>query len=259
MSDQKIDIDAVLLRLRDLEAKSKELDDIKRDLKEIKDLNNIGVDVAAEIQQEIIANVESLKQHDITIPFLQKQADEIAFRKLYAENKKKPLLESDILEAQKENLSARKTAHKLGVSYPTYKKYCKMYGIHKIMDKKAKRPNIAPVNPFKGKYPLDRILKGEFPQFPVHRLKDKMIRAGIKKAECEQCGFGERRITDAKLPLLLNFEDSDKTNHKLENLKLLCYNCTFLCGKGYIRRGTVHFNMDPDMLQGAKYPIKARF
>ena len=259
MSDQHIDIDAVLLRLRELEAKSKELDQIKKDLKEIKDLTSIGTDVAAEVQQEIVANVEALKQHDITIPFLQKQADEIQFRKLYAENKKKPLLESDILEAQKENLSARKTAHKLGVSYPTYKKYCKMYGIHKIMDKKAKRANIAPVNPFKGKYPLDRILKGEFPQFPVHRLKDKMIRAGIKKAECEQCGFGERRITDAKIPLLLNFEDGDKTNHKVENLKLLCYNCTFICGKGYIRRGTVHFNMDPDMLQGAKYPIKARF
>ena len=83
------------------------------------------------------------------------------------------------------------------------------------------------VDPNKGKYPIQDVLDGKYPNFPVHRLKDKLIRSNIKKAECEQCGFHERRITDGKLPLLLNFEDGNKHNHALVNLKLLCYNCTF--------------------------------
>ena len=118
---------------------------------------------------------------------------------------------------------------------------------------------MAPVNPYKGKYPINKILNNQFPDFPIHRLKDKLVRSGIKKSECEQCGFSERRITDGKIPLLLNFEDGNRHNHQLENLKILCYNCTFVSGRGYIKRGTVHFNMDPDILQGAKFPIKARF
>ncbi len=89
-------------------------------------------------------------------------------------------------------------------------------------------------------------------------LKDKLIRSGIKSSECEMCGYKERRIVDGKIPLLLNFEDGDISNRTLENLKIYCFNCTFNCGRGYIKRGTIHFNMDPDVIQGAKKPIKAR-
>ena len=131
--------------------------------------------------------------------------------------------------------------------------------LFRSFDRSEKRPNIAPVNPYKGKYPITKILNNECPNFPVHRLKDKLIRSGIKKNECEQCGYKERRITDGKIPLLLNFEDNNKNNHKLENMRILCYNCTFVAGRGYIKRGTVHFNMDPDVMQGAKFPLKARF
>ena len=56
----------------------------------------------------------------------------------------------------------------------------------------------------------------------------------IKKSECEQCGFSERRITDYKIPLLLNFKDGNKCNYLLDNVNLLCYNCYFLLGGGSI-------------------------
>jgi hypothetical protein len=254
------DIDAILLRLKELEAKSKELDLLKREVKDIKDLTVIGSEIADEVNKEIVAEVEALKQQDITIPFLQKKADDIIFKKRGLVGlSAKPLLESEILEVQKVTASARQAAKRLGVSYPTYKKYCKLYNIFKKYDRTAKRPNICPFNPYKGKYPITDILEGKHPNFPIHRLKDKLIRSGIKKAECEQCGYHERRITDGKIPLLLNFEDGDKHNHRLENIKIYCYNCTFNCGRGYLKKGTIHFNMDPDILQGAKCPLKSRF
>jgi hypothetical protein len=254
------DLESLMLRVQELEAKLHEVDKLKRDVKDIKDINNLGADIAEEVQKELVAEVEALKQNDIQVPYLERKSDDILFKKrglvgLAA----KPLLESEILEVQKVTTSARQAAKRLGVSYPTYKKYCKLYNIFKKLDLKAKRPYVQPVNPFKGKYPLPKLLAGEYPDFPIHRLKDKLIRSGTKKAECEQCGFSERRITDGKIPLLLNFEDNDKRNHKLENLKILCFNCTFVSGRGYIKRGTIHFNMDPDIIQGAKYPIKTRF
>jgi len=260
MSESNIDVTALLFRLQEMESKIRELEQIKRDVKDIKELTNVGSDIASEVQKELVAEVDALKQQDIQIPFLEKQAENIIFKPRNLVGKAaKPLLESEILEVQKHTNSARQAAKRLGVSYPTYKKYCKMYNIFKVRDLKEKRPGVSPVNPYKGKYPINKILNNQFPNFPIHRLKDKLVRSGIKKSECEQCGFSERRITDGKIPLLLNFEDGDRHNHALENLKVLCYNCTFVSGRGYIKRGTVHFNMDPDILQGAKFPIKARF
>jgi hypothetical protein len=59
----------------------------------------------------------------------------------------------------------------------------------------------------------------------VHRilLKDPKI-----KVECSICGFGEKRITDGKTPLLLEHSDNDKTNFNLDNLRYICLNCSFL-------------------------------
>jgi hypothetical protein len=45
---------------------------------------------------------------------------------------------------------------------------------------------------------------------------------------CDSCGFEERRLTDHKIPLLLDFKDGDRTNFSLDNLRLLCFNCYFL-------------------------------
>lgn len=170
-----------------------------------------------------------------------------------------PLLESQIREAQEHAVTAGGAAKYLKVNYVTYKKYAKLYGLWKTnMYYKAKHI----INPEKGKYPLSKLLNCEFPDYPVFKLKDKLINSGMKKAHCEQCGYKERRITDNKLPLLLYFKDGNPRNHKIENLKLLCYNCTFCAGagKGYIRKGKRYQVMDdPDRVQGSNTYIPNRF
>ena len=37
--------------------------------------------------------------------------------------------------------------------------------------------------------------------------------------KCCSCGFEERRITDYRVPLKIDFLDGDTTNHKLDNIK----------------------------------------
>lgn len=169
-----------------------------------------------------------------------------------------PLLESEIREAQEKTITAADAARYLKVSFKTLKKYAQLYDIWKTNVHYKREGTILSAE--KGKYPLSRLINGEFPDYPIYRLKDKLIQGGVKNPECEQCGFKERRITDGKMPLILNFEDGNIKNHKLENLKLLCYNCSFISGKGYIRRGTkYHVLDDPDRVQGANEYIPKRF
>lgn len=171
----------------------------------------------------------------------------------------RPLLESEIDEAQSHTENSTEAARYLGINYRTYKKWCLIYNKWKInpWGKGSKKKYW---DPNKGKYPLNEILEGKHPNYSVYRLKDLLIRSGVKEAKCEVCEFGERRITDEKMPLLVNFLDGDEHNHRRENLQMLCYNHYFIQGRGYIRRGKVEFNfLDPDRIQGSSRKIGARF
>lgn len=140
----------------------------------------------------------------------------------------KALLESEIKEAQGKARSAMEAARILGVSYNTYKKYAKLYGIFEDL----KNPEGVGIqkgfNIKKGKYSLDDILKGDYPDYPVWKLKRRLISNGYMLEKCNECGFEERRLTDHKVPLVLDHMDGDRTNHKYDNLRMLCLNCSFL-------------------------------
>jgi hypothetical protein len=64
--------------------------------------------------------------------------------------------------------------------------------------------------------------------FTPVKIKERGIAEGYLKDECYHCGFCERRVTDYKVPLLLNFKDGNKNNYLIDNLELLCYNDYFL-------------------------------
>lgn len=139
--------------------------------------------------------------------------------------KSRPLLESEIKAAQDESKSAAEAARRLNVSYNTYKKYAKMYDIMERC-KCVDASGISKVhNPYKGKYPLEEILMGMHPGYSPSRLRIKLLKSKLKEERCEVCGFSEPRITDGKIPLVLAFKDGDRSNHVLENLEIVCYNC----------------------------------
>lgn len=230
----KVDWERVVgVLARDLEAVKKQVSEIKND----------------KIVEALQLPKEELEEAGvITVP-----------HRLKAGRGWRPLLESEIDEAQSNTENATDAAKYLGIAYRTYRKWCLVYNKWKInpWGKGSKKKYW---DPNKGKYPLNEILTGKYPNYSVYRLKDLLIRSETKKAECEVCGRAERRITDGKMPLLLNFIDGDEHNHRLENLQILCYCCYFIQGRGYIRRGKVEFNfLDPDRIQGSSRKIDARF
>jgi len=168
-----------------------------------------------------------------------------------------PLLESEILEAQKNSFSANEVARKLKVNIATYKKYATRYGIYKnIISQKGEGISRRPRDPTRGRYPLVDILQGKYPDYPVYRLKMKLIDTRTKQPCCEQCGFSERRLTDGKIPVLLIFEDGNSKNHKLENLKIFCYNCAFTSGKIWMKcKKREKWFMDAERILGSHVGI----
>lgn len=169
------------------------------------------------------------------------------FRKLKRGLGHRPILQSEIEEAKTHAVNEAGAARWLGINLGTYKKYAKLYGVWNPKPCIRGQRNI--YDPDRGKYPLTEILEGKHPNVSIWTVKDKLIRSGIKKPICEMCGYNQRRTGDNKIPLLLNHMDDNIHNHKLENLKLMCLNCTFLAGRGYIRRSK--FKLDPDWLQNA--------
>lgn len=142
---------------------------------------------------------------------------------------KRMLLESEIMAAQSISKTEAEASRKLGVSFMTYRKYAKMYGLYgRVVNAAGKGINKPIKNEDSGKYPLNHILEGKFPKYSTNRLKTRMIRSNRIEQKCNKCGFCEKRISDSVVPLLLNYIDANIKNKKRDNLELLCYNCYFL-------------------------------
>lgn len=145
------------------------------------------------------------------------------------------LSESEIRYAIENTKSNAEAARFLRVSFTTYKKYAKqyrdsetnetLYDLHTNQAGIGVRKDIQTAN--SGRYSIERILSGEHPNYPVWKIRNRLLALGIFTEQCSCCGYSERRITDDTVPLLLDFKDGDKKNHRIENLQLLCLNCYY--------------------------------
>ena len=140
----------------------------------------------------------------------------------------RPILESQIKAAQSKSLSARQAAKTLGISYNTYKKYAKLYGIFEDLKNPYGVGIERNVGIRNNKYNIEDLIDGKHLHYPIHKFKNKLFDSGYLPKVCGSCGFSEERITDGKMPLLIDFLDGNLNNRKLENIRPLCYNCFFL-------------------------------
>lgn len=142
---------------------------------------------------------------------------------------KRMLLESDIRAAQSISKTEAESARKLGVSFMTYRKYAKLYGLYGRVANMSGKGVSKPIrNEDTGKYPLNQILEGKFPKYGTNRLKTRLLRCNRIEQKCNKCGFDEKRLTDNQTPLLLNYIDGNASNKLRDNIELLCYNCYYL-------------------------------
>ena len=75
----------------------------------------------------------------------------------------KPIMESEIKDAQSKARSAMEAARVLGISYNTYKKYARQYGIFENLKNPDGKGIRKGFNIKRGKFSLDDIVAGKYP------------------------------------------------------------------------------------------------
>jgi hypothetical protein len=161
-----------------------------------------------------------------------------------------PISKADIEHAQKNTKSNMEAARFLGVGYPRYKRYAKIYN---LFDSHMNPTGIGTPKGFGAKassIKLKDIFANKYLGYSLIKLKHRMIARNLIPEECALCGFKEKRIIDSKTPLLITFKNGKK-DFTFENLELLCYNCLFLttgaptvANRGYIAKSFT----DPDSI-----------
>ena len=160
------------------------------------------------------------------------------------------LSEAVIRNAMKHTQSNFQAARYLNLTSETYRKYAKLYIDRETgktlyeLHKNNSGKGIKKVN-WKHDISVEKIneIMGSESYRAVNfqKLKNRLIYEGILRMECYGCGHCEKRVVDYKQPLVLSFIDGNKNNWKIENLRMLCYNCYFLFvgnlfSEGQIRR-----------------------
>ena len=152
----------------------------------------------------------------------------------------KHFTKSQIETAMRYTKSVRAAAKYLGCSYQHLRPFMKalrvddsdpnsptLFEIHKNQSGKA----IPKFLPNRRKEPNVKRIFHEgigWESFTSEKIKARGVAEGFLKDECGMCNFNERRVTDYKVPLLMNFKDGNKCNYLIDNVELLCYNCYFL-------------------------------
>ena len=142
--------------------------------------------------------------------------------------RRKVVTKNMIIRAQENTSSAAEASRWLNVSYNTYKKWARYYNIfeqHKNQEGVGIKKGWASY-----KVPLDEILNGKrnIPKnYSLATFKNRLIEEGYFQEECSVCGWNEERLTDNKVCLKIDFLDDDSENKSIENIRLLCPNCSF--------------------------------
>lgn len=140
---------------------------------------------------------------------------------------KRKWTDTDLRRAAETSTSIRQILRQLGLvpaggNYAQIHKYFRLLNID-VSDLKGQAWNKGLTGTSRAGAPLDKILiDGIF--YQSHRLKRRLIAAGIKPAYCEDCGWS-KKTEEGHLPLEIHHINGDPRDNRLVNLRVLCPNC----------------------------------
>lgn len=137
-----------------------------------------------------------------------------------------PLLRKDIEHAQANTRSHGEAARFLNIGFNTYRRWAIDYGLYYNghMNRAGRGVSKAKT---KGLFGLQEILDGKYPNYDRNRLKERLIATATIPHQCHYCGTAQIR-PDGKGPYVLDYVDGNRMNLAKDNLRLICYNCSYL-------------------------------
>jgi 5-methylcytosine-specific restriction endonuclease McrA len=126
--------------------------------------------------------------------------------------------DKQFIEVCKSSISMSQAAATLKLHFNTFKRRAIKLGCYETNQggvgiNKAMPPKVL----------LDDILEGRYPQFQTFKLKNRLLKTGLLKNQCSVCDIID--WNGKVLNMELDHIDGDRTNHRLENLRMLCPNC----------------------------------
>lgn len=146
--------------------------------------------------------------------------------KLYQQTKERinTVIETAVRSAIAESpTSMLRAAQIANIPFSTFIRYAKQLGIYEP-NQSGQGQRKFRATPINHEAPLEEILAGKHPHYRNDHLKRRLLAAGFKENVCEECGLGTT-WNGKPLVLTLDHVDGDSTNHRLENLRMLCPNC----------------------------------
>jgi predicted nucleic acid-binding Zn ribbon protein/Zn finger protein HypA/HybF involved in hydrogenase expression len=122
------------------------------------------------------------------------------------------------IEVCKTSLTMAQAAKKLGIHFNSFKKRAIELNCY-FTNPSGKGINKKSVF----KQTLEEILVKNSPYRNTHKLKNRLIKEGLKEHRCENCNNTE--WLGQPIPIELHHIDGDNSNNLLENLQILCPNC----------------------------------
>lgn len=133
----------------------------------------------------------------------------------------------DICQWVDEGLSKAEISRRLNLSVSTFCKYADDFGIEFPNNEKFLCRYIS----------FEDYIKQDY--VDTTKLKDKLVKEGLKECKCEYCGrkrWSNGFFKSVPIPLQVHHIDGDRTNNELENLALICPNCHCLTDTYAVRR-----------------------
>lgn len=125
--------------------------------------------------------------------------------------------DEEFIELCNSAVSMRSVAEKLNIPFSSFKRRALQLNCYKT-NQSGKGLN---KNPFY-KWSIDSLLNNEH-YIGTSHLRERLIKAGLKKEQCECCKLSE--WMGKKIPLQLHHIDGNDRNNNLDNLQILCPNC----------------------------------
>ena len=138
----------------------------------------------------------------------------------------KQMTKTNINAAIQSTQSMSQAAIYLGVSYNTFTKYAKQYGLFKPL-KSSKGIRKSHNGQFT--HDIKAILEGKNPNpYREQTLLSKAIKEGYIAPCCSNCNQDFSQYDMRKdPPLILDFFDKNPQNTQIHNLRALCFNCVY--------------------------------